>query len=103
MRIFRVALIVVLALPAFGQSVVDEAKTKIEKQKHEAMVCYAKSLLEQKAEVEAKLAEIDGKLARLAKGEDVKIDSAYGLTSSGPIYYSGTTTLGMTLSPACCN
>lgn len=94
MKLHRIIFVIALAIPLFGQSVVDEAKTKIEKQKHEAMVCHAKKLLERKSEIEAELAKIDSNLADLASGKDVKVEaSPSGLTFYATAPSSTTLTL----------
>jgi len=80
-------LLVLLVVPCLAQNPVEEAKTKIAKQKHDAIVQHAKDLLERKEELEKELAEIDAKLAKLANGEDVKQPS---------IQFAGTGTITST-------
>lgn len=68
---------------AQSASVVDEAKAKITKQKHETMVEHAKSLLEKKSELEAELATVNAKLEKLENGQDVKVEEAGGFAFTG--------------------
>jgi hypothetical protein len=82
---------------SFGQSVVSEAKAKIEKEHHAAMVSKAQSLLETKAALEAELKEVDAKLAKLEAGQDVKLKE-----DSGTLVWSGASGGTWTTTTCCC-
>lgn len=91
MKIKSFILLLVLAVPMFGQTVVDEAKVKLAKEKHAAQVEQAKDLLARKEALQAELDKIDADLAKLANGQDVK------LSAPTPQYlqFTGSTNLGL--------
>jgi hypothetical protein len=90
-----VALLFTFNFAAQAQDPVSEAKAKIVQEHHDKQVAQAKSLLAEKAELEAKLAKVNQKLEKLAKGEDVEEEIA----SLSNIVYSGTT---LTSTSCCC-
>ena len=55
--------------------VTDEAKVKIEKEKHEELVPIAKKLLERKEYLENALADVNKKLKKVDEGEAVELPS----------------------------
>lgn len=80
--------LLLLVVPLFAQNAVEEAKTKIAKQKHELMVEHAKKLLERKAEIEAEMADINQKLATLESGKDVEIPGSWSSGITGGLTYT---------------
>lgn len=85
---------------AQSASVVEQAKEKIVKEKHERMVQHAKTLLEKKASLEAELATVNAKLEKLENGQDVKVDAP----SSESITFVGSSNICgyCTLNGCCC-
>lgn len=65
-------------------------RTKIAKEKYEQKVAYAKSLLEQKENLEKELSEVNAKLAKIDRGEEVKIPNNSN-NYSGQVVYTGST------------
>ena len=62
-----------LSMPVFAQSnVVDEAKAQIAEKHHKQLVEQAEAYLEEKEELEAKLAVVNEKIAKMERGEKVK-------------------------------
>lgn len=85
-------MLLLLSGVACGQSVVSEAKAKLEKQHHDSMVHKAQTLLEYKASLEADLATVNAKLTKLEAGQDVKVmeaaEIADGVVSMYPNGYA---------------
>ena len=65
-RIFAVLL---LSMMCFGQSITQEAESKIAKERHEKLVQRAKELLEEKEELQAKLEEVEKDLTSVNEGK----------------------------------
>lgn len=104
MKVRALLLAVFLVVPMFAQNVVEEAKSKITKQKHDSMVEKAKNLLQRKEKIQEELSDIDAKLAKLESGQDVKEDATLGTA-----WYSGATSIttcsscvSMNTQYACC-
>jgi Skp family chaperone for outer membrane proteins len=72
MRIMKVILVLALCMPLFAQNPVTEAKDRVAKEHHEALVQKAKQRLEHKAQLEAELKQVDEELQALESGRDVK-------------------------------
>lgn len=86
-------LLLLITLPVCAQdslSPVDAARTKIAKEKYEQKVAYAKSLLEQKENLEKELSEVNAKLAKIDRGEEVKIPNNSNNYSGQVVYTGGT-------------
>jgi len=85
-------ILLILALPAFGQDLVSEARANLEAKHHKAMVAKTEKLIERKKELESELADVNEKLEKLANGIDVKMPDAatclscmtFTGTASGP-------------------
>ena len=77
MKRFVVVIVsVILLFSCFGYAqsagIVSEAQTKLSKERHEALVEKAKSLLQDKERLTAELAAVNAKLDKLDKGEDIQ-------------------------------
>ena len=87
-RLFFFCVPLLLCAFAAGQSsVTADAPAKIQKEKHEAMVEHAKTLLEKKASLPAELAGVEKSLVKLDNGEDVNPGAT--LTSGSTTFYNG--------------
>ena len=82
------AVLLLLACSLMAQSgVVNEAKDKIAKEHHDALVQKAKQLLAEQSSLEAQLAVVKQRLGKLDAGEDVDLPFAYPAFSC-PVAYT---------------